>query len=140
MKKITKSAGYSGTPLPKKLGIKENSDIVFINPPSNYKKTLGNLPEGVKTNARLSGKLDLIQFFTKEISELVSKSPDFKRYLNPSGILWISWPKNSSGVLTDLDENKIRETGLKNGMVDIKVCAIDEIWSGLKFVFRLKDR
>ncbi len=140
MKKITKSAGYSGTPLPKKLGIKENSDIVLINPPSNYKKTLRNLPEGVKINTKPSGNLDFIQFFTKEISELDSKFSDLKKYLNPDGILWISWPKKSSGVLTDLDENKIREIGLENGMVDVKVCAIDEIWSGLKFVFRLKDR
>lgn len=140
MKKITKSAGYSGTPLPKKLGIKENSAMMFINPPKNYKKTLGYLPQSVNIKKSLSGKLDFIQIFTKEISELVSKFSDLKKYLNPAGILWISWPKKSSGVLTDLDENKIREIGLKNGMVDVKVCAIDEIWSELKFVFRIKDR
>ncbi len=140
MKKITKSAGYSGTPLLKKLGIKENSSVVFINSPPDYKITPENLPEGVKINTKLSGKLDFIQFFTKEISELDSKFSDLKKYLNSAGILWISWPKKSSGVLTNLDENKIRGIGLKNGMVDVKVCAIDEIWSGLKFVFRLKDR
>ena len=134
------SPGYSGTPLIKKLGIKENSTVIIINSPKNYSRTLGSLPESISLNKQLKGKSDFIQFFTENKKELTGKFPDLKKHLNPSGSLWISWPKKSSKIDTDLDENIIREIGLKSGLVDVKVCAVDQTWSGLKFVFRLKDR
>jgi hypothetical protein len=134
------NSGYSGTPLTKKLGIKEKSDIAVINQPQNFLDILSPLPEKVSLINKLSGRIGYIHFFTKSKKELTDQFPELKKHLDPSGSLWISWPKKSSKIETDLDENLIREIGLKNGMVDVKVCAIDETWSGLKFVLRLKDR
>jgi hypothetical protein len=134
------SSGYSGTPLTKKLGIKEKSDIAVINQPQNFLDILSPLPEKVSLINKLSGRIGYIHFFTKSKKELTDQFPELKKHLDPSGSLWISWPKKSSKIETDLNENLIREIGLKNGMVDVKVCAIDETWSGLKFVLRLKDR
>ena len=124
-----------------KLGIKENFQIRIFNQPPGYEKTLGELPNNVilsSTNDKES--LDFIQFFTKESSRLERDFPSLKELLVPNGALWISWPKGSSKIKSDLNENMIREIGLKNGLVDVKVCAVDEDWSGLKFVFRVKDR
>lgn len=136
----SKTAGYSGTPLIKKLGIKEGSSVIIINAPENYDETLGELPIGAVLKNKLTGTFDFIQFFTEYISELNSNFNNLKNHLKPGGALWISWPKKASKIDTDLDENKIRKIGLAQGLVDIKVCAVDETWSGLKFVFRLKDR
>lgn len=134
-------AGYSGTPLIKKLGIKDDFKIEIINSPEDYDDTLGALPNSVTiSNILKEGDFDLIQFFTKSAKQLKSEFSDFKKALKPTGMLWISWPKSSLKITTDLNENIIREIGLKEGMVDVKVCAIDDTWSGLKFVFRLKDR
>lgn len=132
-------AGYSGTPLEKKLGIKENFNMAFINAPNGFEPRL-DIPPGVVINSRARKPLDLVLFFVKSRHELEKGFSDYSVKLKPAGIFWISWPKKVSGVATDLDGNIVREVGLAKGMVDVKVCAIDEVWSGLKFVFRLKDR
>jgi hypothetical protein len=133
-------AGYSKTPLAQKLGIKPNSRIALVNAPTDYTRTLGRLPEGVTVLSTPEGPLDLIQFFVTSWSDLDAQFPMLKGALRPDGALWISWPKQSSGEPTDLKENVVREIGLARGLVDVKVCAVDEIWSGLKFVYRVKDR
>jgi hypothetical protein len=133
-------AGYSGTPLLKKLGIKEGSTIYVFNPPLEYFNWLSPLPKNVKVKSRLSGELDFIHVFTFELTVFKKQFLDSKKYLKKEGMLWISWPKRASKMATDLDENIIRDFGLVNGLVDVKVCAVDEVWSGLKFVVRLKDR
>jgi hypothetical protein len=132
-------AGYSGTPLVKKLGIKPGFNIVFVNAPSGYAQEL-DLPTDVTINSRSAKPIDFAQLFVKREKELLTKFPEYARRLQPSGMLWVSWPKKSSGVPTDLTENIVRDIGLNAGLVDVKICAVDEVWSGLKFVFRLKDR
>jgi len=133
-------AGYSKKSLVEKLGIKEGFAIAIIGAPKNYAATLGKLPSGVKPCKMLEGPLDFVQFFCSERSQLEDNFPALKEALSPSSMLWVSWPKGSSGVPTDLNENVVREIGLRNGLVDVKVCAVDEVWSGLKFVYRLKER
>ena len=130
---------YSGTPLVKKLGVKENFNVAFVNAPDGYKKTLA-LPSALIVSSRSKKPLDFVQLFVRTRHELEQKFPQYSARLNPSAMFWISWPKKSSGVATDLTEDVIRAIGLANGMVDVKVCAVDDIWSGLKFVFRLRDR
>jgi hypothetical protein len=132
--------GYSGTPLIKKLGIKSGLRLIFINAPGNYDKTLGGLPNDVEVKAKLENPMDFIQFFTRARAELETQFPILMAALSHSGMLWISWPKKASKIPTDLNEDIIREIGLENGLVDVKVCAVDEVWSGLKFVYRVKDR
>ncbi len=132
-------AGYSGTPLVKKLGIKENFSAAIINAPAGFTETL-DLPPGVKLNSRSPQPLDFAMLFVKSKRELDAKFLPCAAKLAPAGMLWISWPKKASGVVTDLTDNVVRELGLAKGMVDVKVCAVDEVWSGLKFVFRLQDR
>src|SRR3989304_2664819 len=136
------TTGYSGTPLIKKLGIKPGQRICILNAPKDYPKTLGALPAGVQLDKRLgkSHTMDLIHFFTKERDQLQKEFPALKEALEYGGGLWISWPKGSSKVATDLNENIIRKIGLDLGLVDVKVAAVDETWSGLKFVYRLEDR
>lgn len=133
-------AGYSQTPLIKKLGLKEGSRIIILNAPENYSQTLGELPPAVFVADTLTGPLDFIHFFTTRREALAAEFPRLKQTLAPNGMLWISWPKRSSKVETDLTEDIIRAIGLENGLVDVKVAAVDEVWSGLKFVYRLKDR
>jgi len=132
-------AGYSGTPLIKKLGIKSGTNVAFVSAPPDYTSEL-DLPADVIVNSRSSKPLDFAQLFVKRKTELKRKFSEYAQRLNSSGILWVSWPKKSSGVSTDLSENVVREIGLAAGLVDVKICAVDEVWSGLKFVFRLKDR
>lgn len=132
-------AGYSGTPLVKKLGIKENFNAVLVNAPAGFREEL-DLPKGVTINSQKRKPLDFILFFVKSKHELENRFLLYAAKLAPSGTLWISWPKKASGVATDLTDNAVREIGLAKGMVDVKVCAVDDVWSGLKFVFRLKDR
>lgn len=131
---------YSKKTLIEKLGIREGLKIIVINPPENYIRTLGKLPKNVLNLQELKGPSDFIHFFTKEKKELEDKFPILKKELSQNGVLWISWPKGSSKVKTDLNENIVRKIGLKNGVVDVKICAVDETWSGLKFVYRSKDR
>jgi len=132
-------AGYSGTPLVKKLGIKEGFNVLFVNAPDGFDREL-DLPAGVTVNAKSKKPLDCVHLFVKSKREMVSVFSRYSAQLSPAGMFWISWPKKASGVTTDLTENVVREIGLAKGMVDVKVCAVDEVWSGLKFVFRLKDR
>jgi len=133
------AAGYSKKPLAEKLGIKESSRIIIINPPGDYLNAL-EIPRKVSLASHLRGPLEFIHFFTKSRKELEGHFRSLKRELHKGGMLWISWPKGSSKVETDLSESVVREIGLKNGLVDIKVCAVDEVWSGLKFVYRREDR
>jgi hypothetical protein len=134
------AAGYSKKSLVEKLGIKDGFTISIVAAPKNYATTLGKLPSGVKQSKKREGPIDFLQFFCSKRSRLEDNFPTLKEALSPSGMLWISWPKASSGVSTDLSESVVREIGLRNGLVDVKVCAVDETWSGLKFVFRVKDR
>ena len=136
----TATAGYSGTPLIRKLGIKPGHRLVILQAPARYDELLGPLPDGVRQLSRLAAPLDFVQLFTSSKGELEARFPGIRKALKPDGMLWISWPKRSSKVETDLSENVVREIGLRNGLVDVKVAAVDETWSGLKFVFRLKDR
>ena len=133
-------AGYSQTPLVKKLGLRSGMRLRVIDAPLDYAAMVEDLPPGLQWAAEDETGLDFIHLFTNSQAGLAEAFPRLAAYLVKSGVLWISWPKRSSGRQADLDENSIRETGLNNGMVDVKVCAINEQWSGLKFVFRLKDR
>lgn len=132
-------AGYSGTPLVNKIGIKPNHKLLFRNAPASFAKDIGKLPEGA---AETNGKspLDVAVLFTKSRAELEKEFASLAARVAFHGMLWVGWPKKASGVATDLCENLVREIGLALGMVDVKVCAIDDTWSGLKFVYRLKDR
>lgn len=131
--------GYSGTPLPKKLGIKPG-----------FRAQLANVPADVRAELRealaechlvkQADALEFVMLFTKSRAELAKEFSPTAKHLAPAGMLWVSWPKKSSGVATDLDENVVREVGLAAGLVDVKVCAVTELWSGLKFVRRVKDR
>lgn len=132
-------AGYSGAPLPKKLGLKPAMTAVFVGAPPGFVDSLGDLTD-VKILKSLHGKRDYIHLFATTRRRLEEKLPASVRALEPAGALWISWPKKSSGVETDLDRERVRELGLAAGLVDVKVCAVDEVWSGLKFVWRLADR
>ena len=133
-------AGYSKTPLIKKLGIKEGFKVALLNPPQNYAQSLGELPDNITLADTLTGPFDFIHFFTTRRETLANEFPQLKHALAPAGMLWISWPKRAAKVETDLTEDVIRAIGLDNGLVDVKVAAVDEVWSGLKFVYRLKDR
>lgn len=132
-------AGYSGTPLVKKLGIKPGFNIAFVNAPKGYANSL-ELPSDVTINSRSSKPLDFAQLFVKSEKELKAKFSKYAKRLNVAGMLWVSWPKKTSGVTTDIYEGTVRSIGLAAGLVDVKICAVDEVWSGLKFVFRLRDR
>jgi len=140
MSKAVKTSGYSGTPLAKKLGIKEGYKIKLVNEPDYYFKLFTDLPSGIKQPDDKKTKKDFIHYFTKSASELSKDIKQLRQEMEENGMLWISWPKKSANVKTDLDENIVRNTGLKNGLVDIKVCAVNETWSGLKFVIPVKDR
>jgi hypothetical protein len=136
----TQSAGYSGTQLGQKLGIKKGFRIKLINAPDNYFELLPGLPEDVIFDNDLSDNLDLIHFFTKQANEYYSTLPSLRQQIKAHGIIWASWPKKSSKVITDITEDIIRNFAIENGLVDIKVCAVDEIWSGLKLVIPVKER
>lgn len=134
------AAGYSGTPLSKKLGIKPGHAVYAYQIPKEYFDWLHPLPSDVSFKSRLQGEVDFIHLFTGNKKQLEKEFTRLKKNLKKDGMLWVSWPKKASGVPTDLDENIIREIGLKEGLVDVKVCAVSDVWSGLKFVFRLNDR
>ncbi len=133
-------AGYSGTPLPKKLGIREGSRLALLNAPDGLDEALGGLPEGVTTRTTARGRSDVIVCFVTSRADLERRFGALKRALEVDGGLWIAWPKRSSGVPSDMTEDVAREISLANGLVDNKVCAIDETWSGLRLVYRLRDR
>jgi hypothetical protein len=140
--------GYSGTPLPKKLGIKPGFRVQLVSAPAEVQTELREALASCaiahagkrKSNDKLNDPLDFAIIFTKSQAELKQEFRRLAKLLQPAGMLWVSWPKKSSGVASDLDDNRVREIGLAAGLVDVKVCAVTEIWSGLKFVRRLKDR
>jgi hypothetical protein len=135
-------AGYSGTPLVKKIGIKPADSVLFIGAPKGFDQEISPLPAKVKfvDGKTKSAELNVAICFTDKRSELEKTLPRLKSKLAQNGMIWVAWPKKTSGVPSDLNENLIRDTGLAIGLVDIKVCAVNEIWSGLKFVIPVKDR
>ncbi|WP_258135669.1 DUF3052 domain-containing protein [Mucilaginibacter phenanthrenivorans] len=134
------TAGYSGTPLAKKLGIKQGDNIMLVNAPDYYFNLFTDLPDDLHINDNSVLKKDLIHFFTGQKDEYLSKLPDLKERIKSNGIIWVSWPKKASKVVTDISEDIIRNYALQIGLVDIKVCAVDKTWSGLKLVIPVKDR
>lgn len=133
-------AGYSGTPLAKKLGIKEGATILAVGAPSEYEALLAPLPTGVRFVTRLSSGVDLVHLFTVRRAELARALERYRETLKPEAIVWVSWPKQSAKIPTEVTENVIREVALLLGWVDIKVCAVDETWSGLKLMVRKELR
>jgi hypothetical protein len=133
-------AGYSGTPLPKKLGIAEGSRVSLVGAPDGFEALLGPLPPAVRFETPRSTALDLVLLFTERAAELERRFARQVERLDTAGMLWVAWPKKASRRPTDLTEDVVRRIGLDAGLVDVKVCAIDEVWSGLKFVRRLRDR
>ncbi len=131
-------AGYSETPLVRKLGIKASFRVALVKAPNEFAREL-DLPE-VKINSRSREPLDFVLLFVKSEKELRVAFSQYAARIKSSGMLWVAWPKKSSGVATDLSFNNVQAIGLAAGLVDTKICAVDEVWSGLKFVFRLKDR
>ena len=132
--------GYSGTPLPKKLGIKDGFRVCFIAAPSEVLSELKAALASCETGPNDKGPIDFAMVFSKSQTELTKEFRRLSKQLVPAGMLWVSWPKKSSGVATDIDEHIVRDIGLAAGLVDVKVCAVTDVWSGLKFVRRLKDR
>jgi hypothetical protein len=133
-------AGYSGTPLPRKLGIKEQFRVAFVDVPAEVKRELAESISTCTVVKDGQGRLDFAILFVKTQAELKKLFPGFAGRLTPAGMLWVSWPKKASAVATDMNENDVRRIGLEAGLVDVKVCAVSDIWSGLKFVIRTKDR
>ena len=133
-------AGYSGKPLAQKLGIKAGCSIFVDQAPENYRKLVEPLPEGVSIVPRLADKVDIVHIFSSEAKDLAKKLKQFKKSIVENGMIWVSWPKKSAGVPTDVTEDVIREVALPLGLVDVKVCAVDEVWSGLKLVIRRENR
>jgi len=133
-------AGYSSTPLAMKLGIKEGSRIGLVNAPKEFQSGLGKLPGKVEFVRRLTNALDIVLFFVLSERALARDFARLAEKLTTNGMIWIAWPKKSSGVTTDLSFERVQRIGLDAGLVDVKICAIDDTWSGLKFVYRLKDR
>lgn len=132
-------SGYSGTPLSKKLGIKEGFTISVFNQPDYYFDLFIDLPQ-IKIIKDKKTKKDFIHYFVRKEKDLVKEINDLKEQIVQNGMIWISWPKKSSKVKTDITEDAIRNIALKNGLVDVKVCAVDEVWSGFKLVIPVKDR
>lgn len=133
-------AGYSGTPLTKKLGIKEGGEIMMVSAPVDYIKLLEPLPENVRFVSRILASTDIVHIFTDEKAELQKILAACRKKLNPSAMVWVSWPKKSSRIDTDITEDTVRAIALPLGFVDIKVCAVTEVWSGLKLVVRKELR
>lgn len=133
-------AGYSGTPLSKKLGIKKGHRVVPVSAPAGFESVVDELPENVRLSRRLRGRVDVVIFFPTSAVDLRRRFPALRGRLEPNGGLWIAWPKKSSGVPTDLDFSTVQAVGLAAGLVDNKVCAISDIHSGLRFVIRVTDR
>jgi hypothetical protein len=135
------TVGYSGTPLPKKLGIKPGMSMAVLNAPTNLNAILGELPDRVATSHRLSGHHDLVLIFVTRQVDFAARIPDLTMAIAPDGMIWVAWPKRASKIETDMTENVIREIVLpRTGLVDVKVCAIDPQWSGLKLVIRKELR
>jgi len=134
------SAGYSGTPLSKKLGLKPGQRVSAPGAPPNYRKLLAPLPDGIEFQARMSKTTDIVHVFTASKAQLAKTLASCRKMLGPEAAIWVSWPKKASKVPTDITEDTIRAVALPLGLVDIKVCAVDETWSGLKLVLRKELR
>ena len=134
------TAGYSGTPLPQKLGIKPGTIVVALNPPENYRRLLNPIPSGVNFATRPLGNTKFIHLFVKERRILQQHLQSLRDKIAEDAVIWVSWPKKSSGVPSDVTEDTIRAVALPLGLVDVKVCAVDETWSGLKLVIRRENR
>jgi hypothetical protein len=132
--------GYSGTPLPRKLGIKPGHRVLLLSAPDGFDGTLGELPDGARVGRTLRGPADVIVSFHSERADLARRMPKLRAAMDPAAGLWIAWPKRASKVPTDLTEDVVRELALENVLVDNKVAALDEEWSGLRLVIRLRDR
>jgi hypothetical protein len=133
-------SGYSGTPLPKKLGIKEGHRVVLVAAPDHVEELLGELPAGVTVLRQARPPFDVVLLFVTERRVLARRLPELAEKMDRAGGLWVCWPKRASGVATDITEDTVRDVALPLGLVDNKVCAVDETWSGLRIVYRLKDR
>ncbi len=134
------TAGYSGIPLAKKLGIKDNFKIKVVNAPPYYFKLFTDFPSNVEVMKDNNSKKDFIHYFATNAEALDKDIVSLKKELHPDGMIWVSWYKKSAKIQTDITENIIRDIALKTGLVDVKVCAVDEVWSGLKLVIPVKDR
>jgi hypothetical protein len=134
------SPGYSGTPLAKKLGIKEDSRVCVLDAPKDYAKLVEPLPKGAQLVSRIDAKTEIVHLFATERARLGKALQAALGELQPAAAIWVSWPKKASKVATDITENTVRELALPLGLVDIKVCAVDEVWSGLKLVLRKENR
>lgn len=133
------TAGYSGTPLVKKLGIKESASVLAVNAPDNYADLLGPLPKGASI-VQSGEDLDVVHFFTNGRDELQRGLAEYKRLIRQDGAIWVSWYKKAAKLPTEITEDVVREAALPLGLVDVKVCAVDEKWSGLKLVIRRENR
>jgi len=134
------TAGYSETPLTKKLGIKADFTILLINAPDNYAELLDPLPAGVSLAPELSSDIDLVHLFTNSIDELFRKLDQTRKFIRQNGSIWVSWYKKAAKLPTEITEDTVREAAFPLGLVDVKVCAVDEKWSGLKLVIRKENR
>lgn len=134
------TAGYSGTPLAKKLGFKPGLRVAAVGAPANYAKLVAPLPTGVELGARVGKNTDIVHLFTTSKAELAKKLESWLQLLGPDAAIWVSWPKKTAKVPTDITEDTIRAVALPMGLVDIKVCAVDETWSGLKLMLRQELR
>lgn len=132
--------GYSGTPTAKKLGIKPGMDVTVLGAPSDYETLIDGLPEGFTYRTALRGHANLVHVFVTKAAVLERRVRDLRAAIAPAGALWVSWPKKASKVPTDITEDVIRRIALANGLVDVKVCAIDAVWSGLKLVIPVAQR
>lgn len=137
---MARTVGYSGTPLAEKLGLKVGTRVVALKAPRAYRGLLAPIPRGVSFTPRLARSAAFVHWFVRTREELERSFPGVSSALADTGVLWISWPKKASGVATDVTEDVLREVGLPFGLVDVKVCAVDGTWSGLKFVRRLRER
>jgi hypothetical protein len=133
-------AGYSGTPLPQKLGIKPGARLAVVRAPESFDGALDPLPDGVRLRTQARGAQDVVLFFATRRAELERRFDSLARTIAPAGGLWIAWPKRTACVATDLREGIVRELGLAHGLVDNKVCAVDDTWSGLRIVHRRENR
>jgi hypothetical protein len=140
MSEAVRRAGYSGTPLPTKLGIRKGSRVLLVHAPEGFRETLGELPADAAIVPEDAMPVDVAVFFTSSCRELGSRFGEIAGRIEANGGLWIAWPKRRPRVASEINENDIREIGLAAGLVDNKVCAIDDRWSGLRFVRRRKDR
>ena len=134
------SAGYSGTPLVRKLGYRPGMRVHHVGAPAGFADLVGELPDGVTVLARAAGDLDLAMLFVTERRDLARGLARLQPKLQPAGMIWVAWPKRASKVPTDITEDVVRDVALPRGLVDVKVCAIDEVWSGLKLVIRKELR